>query len=270
MSLNISMREKILLFVLGLVAICFLGIQFLIMPAADSLGNNSATLMQTQVQVAQAQADVAQAKNAPSSLSKALSEATQSASGLLPSLDKPSLHIWIFGIAKDKGLTVKSAVISDPISATPGTAISTGNSGGGTGTATNAAASSEVAYNLKTYAEAYTGNKGNTASSSASTSSGTSASSSTAVGTSGAVIGDAMMVSVDMEMTGTYAQANAFLDAVKKTKRYVSVSGFSYKIKDKKLTFDVTLQCYAAQKLDSSDNLFNWALPVPSGQKDLM
>lgn len=269
-TLDISIREKMMLVVLGLVAVIFIGFQVLIMPASNALSTDAATLVTTQTNVAQAKADVAQANGSSSYMEKTFAAAKNSASPLLPSADKPTLHVWLFGIIKKSGLTLQSANLSDPAAATPATETITSD-----GTTTT---SGDITYNMKTYADAYLGKTSSTtsttsslASSTSSTTSDTSsASSATSSSASSNTTGDALMVSVTLQMTGSYANAKSFLDAVKKTNKYVVISSFSCTKSNKVYSCNITLECYAAEKLDGSDHIFDWTLANPAGKSGLM
>lgn len=256
MNLNLSMREKIMLLVLGLVIIILFGAKLLIIPASSSLNTDTANLTKAKLSVLEANTQLVEAKSAPKSVEKAYNDAKNAASPLLPSLNKPSLHLWFLNLAQESGLTIQSITIGDPSPATPSFDSSA---------STQTSSESNITCNMDNYAKAYI--NGNAASSKPDSSeSGTDEESDEP----SPAAGDAMTASVELNMTGSYEGMETFLDTIEKTKRNIIISAFNCKTDSGVFTFDVTLQCYAAQKLDDSDTIFDWKEDNPEGKDDLM
>lgn len=253
--MTLSSREKILLGAFTLFIILILGFKFMILPALGSLSTDSQKLLQIQLKIDDANSKATQSKSIDAMVTKALKDAKSASSPLLPSLNKPSLQVYFLNLAKVSGLTVSSINISDPVAASS-PADSKPSSSASSNSSTNSTSSSvgssaEPDYAMKTYAEQYKG-----------ISSGSKAS----AGKSG----EAMMSAVDIKMTGNYAAAKSYLNAIRDSKRSIVVSSFKCSSDNNVFTFEITLQCYAAQKLDNSDTIFNWSLPNPSGKNDIM
>lgn len=258
MNIKLSKREKILLLAAVLTAIVLLGIKFLILPAADEYRSNAMELVKSSMQVDAAKIQLAETKSIAEKLNDEYKEANAAASSLLPPIDKPTLNVWLVNIAKNSGLTVGSVKISDPVAANPGYTPSEDKS---TNTSSSAA-SSEVQYNLKTFAEIAKGNATSSQSSNADTSSSNKSS-------SGVALYDAEMVRVEINATGSYQNIKDFLDAIKSTNKYIVINSFNCDGEGNNMTFKIVLECYEAEKL-VDDNTFKWELPATSGQQDLM
>jgi Tfp pilus assembly protein PilO len=276
MNIDLSFREKILLVVLGIVAIVFIGAKLLIIPATNALSKDRATYETLKFGVEQAKTDMVQVGSTAKSLSKVTEEAKDAASPFFPSLDKPSLSIWLQDIAKKSGFAVESIDISDPVTAN----LSAGSFSVAELTETSGSAENSKANNDNTKKNADSDNE-TTTSSAASTSSSDSTSSATSASSSSSGSSSSSSKSaennitsssstVKLKMSGSYGAAKSFLDAIKDTKRYVVVSSFSCKEENNTFVCEVTLQCFAVQKLDDSDNIFEWKLPAPSGKNSLM
>ena len=271
MNLDLSFREKIMLVILGVVAIIFIGAKLLIIPTSNALSTDKSNFETIKFNVEKAKVEMIQAGSASSSLNKTFNEAKEAASAFLPSLDKPSLSIWIQDIAKKSGLTVNSVEISDPI----GTNLSAA-SFSASGTATASSNSGTADYNMRKYADIYKGNKVSASSSSAVSSSSSSSSSaessgnSTGSGSKKSTGNNILTSNVQLKMTGSYSGAESFLDAIKATGKYVVVSSFASETENGAFNCEVTLQCYAVQKLDGTDTVLDWKLAAPSGKQDLM
>ena len=76
--------------------------------------------------------------------------------------------------------------------------------------------------------------------------------------------------SVTMTLSGNYNQAKVFLDTVKNSGKTVTVTAFSCAVNGGVYTITATLQCYGAEKPDSSDSTFTWTLPKPAGATNVM
>lgn len=253
MSLN--SREKILLIAFTLFLIIILGFKFMILPAVGSLSTDSQNLLHTQLKIDDANLKTVQSKSVDAKVSKALTDAKSAASSLLPSLDKPSMQVYFLDLAKTSGFTVNSINIGDPAAASspasdskPGSSSS--SSSPSKSTSSDAGSSAEPDYAMKTYANQFKGTSSS--------------------GKTSAKTGEAMMSTVDMKMTGNFAAAKSYLNAIRDSKRSIVVSSFKCSTQDNIFTFEITMQCYAAQKLDNSDTIFNWKLPNPSGKNDIM
>jgi Tfp pilus assembly protein PilO len=79
-----------------------------------------------------------------------------------------------------------------------------------------------------------------------------------------------MMSSVTLVMTGSYTSLENFLDAVSGSGRCIVLASIQISQQNSVLTCNVVLQCYGAEKLDNSDSIFDWKLPLPSGKKTMM
>ncbi|HEX2937499.1 MAG TPA: hypothetical protein VHO66_01105 [Ruminiclostridium sp.] len=272
MNFNFSIREKIFLLVVGFAAVVGLGARFVIMPAGAKLSSDTVTFVISQTDVQKIKLDAVDSKTVAKSITKSYSEAQKATSPLFPSFSKASFNVWLAGIAKDSGLTVNTTTINDPVAATPGASTPTASNDKSSNNNNNKdtdAVSNDVEYNLKTFADVISGKSSvlptsSTAPKSASNSK--SNSSKTTIDTSK----DAVLISISMNMTGSYDNVKTFLDKIKTTERLITVSSFKCSTKDNKFTFEVTLNCYAGQKLIGDDDILNWTLPDPSGKSNLM
>ncbi|HEX2937767.1 MAG TPA: hypothetical protein VHO66_02505 [Ruminiclostridium sp.] len=250
MNFNLSTKEKIILLIGSIIIIFAAGINFLIIPAAKQLGGYSKELMATQIEIAKTKQEITDSKNISSSITKAFSDASAAADPFLPIYNKASLNVWLFGLAEQCGLKVNSAELSDPVASTPGASVSA-DSGDKASSLTT-----DLEYNMKTYADIIAGKKA--APSLSSTKAKTN------------VTKDAVLVKVTMSMDGDFEAVNKFLDAVKGTKKYIVTDSFTCSNKSGNFSFDITINCYSSQKLTQGDNVLNWLLPEPGGQNILM
>lgn len=269
MNFNLSMREKVLLVALGLVIIIFGGAKLLIIPASESLRNDSQELASTSTKVVEAQNYVAQSKNIDKSVEKALSDAKDSARPLFPSLDKPSLHLWLLSIAAQTNVGIDSMSISDPVASTPlsvttGSTESTESKEQSSGSAEQSSSVSTNTSNMDNYAKVYL----NTASSA----NGKSGSDTTSaqVNVSSSAAGDAMMSNVTLRLSGNYNNIEAFIDKIKASNRCIIVRSLRLETTQEGFKSEITLQFYGATKLDDSDKIFEWKAGKPQGKADLM
>ena len=270
--MSLSVREKVLVFLLIIAALVFVGIKYLVMPAVQDAARDKTKLSDLFNQQVIVQQKVSVAKGADSNLQKELATANSAASAILPQPNSELLNVWIVNLVQNSGLTVTTvsftqATVTD-IGAQNGTASNSQPSPGTTGR-----------YLLKDYADSYNGVSSGAATSSA-VSSGTSssgtasaASSSSSAGVQAAATeGGLLSVSVTVDMTGkTYDQVKNFLDAVKNSGKTAIVTTFSCS-KDTNGIYNVSaiITCYGAEKLDNSDSTFAWVQPKPSGQSGLM
>ncbi|HEX3026621.1 MAG TPA: hypothetical protein VHR42_05280 [Clostridia bacterium] len=256
--MTLTSREKKLLFVLALVVILVGGFRFLVLPAYSKFNTeneNFSTLLARQLI---AKGNLAAAGTIDSGLQKKLSDVDSSASALFPSLSNDQLNIWILDLTAKNGLSVSSIKFGSPYV----TEISKDNiknadssTSGSTSAGQNQTAAGDLNYLLKKYAQGY---KGSSTSAVPATTSGSSSSSSSAQsGASSQQAGNSLVgEQIKISMTGSFAQANSFLDAVKNSKKTVLVSSFSCSPKGSTLTIDATLLFYGAEKPDSSDKTF--------------
>jgi Tfp pilus assembly protein PilO len=252
--MNLSIREKVMLLTLCLVAVVFLGIKFLISPAMGNLSADKTKFLQMQLKVSNAQSTVLTAKGMDIKTQNAYEDAKTAAAPLFPSLDKPSLNVWLFKLAEAKGLTIETTSLGDPSASSNNSAAApSGTSTASTGAGTD---TSNLTYLMKTYADQYFGKAvpQNSKNSKSSTTNQTNALTST----------------VTMPFIGSYSDFKSFLDAIRETKRSIVVSSFDCSNKNAAFSCNITLQFYAAEKLDNTDSIFDWSLPKPAGQKDLM
>lgn len=250
--MSLSIREKVLLLVLAAIAILFLGGKFLVAPAVQQLAKDSVDFVTTELKVTDANSKISLSKNIDQNLAKALDLAKSSAEPLLPSLDNPSLHVWILNTAKKSGLDLQSATFGNP---TPCAAPSTEtySSSGSNSTAnssTLAAQSDSVDYLMKRYADIYLGKTEQQKNSN--------------------TVNSAIMTSATIRLAGNYSAVLAFLDQVRDANRCVIVSSFNCAKQGNGVICDLTLQFYASEKPDNSDTIFNWTLSKPAGKSGLM
>lgn len=260
--MNLSMREKVLLLTLAVVVIIFGGIKFLIVPAAQSLSNNKSLALQTQLKVTDAKMKVFQSQGMNKNLLDAYKKAVSASSSLLPSLDKPSINVWLLNTAKKSGLDVQALTLSDPSSVAAPT-VDTYTKAASASTDTYAASVStdegnttqtkSFDYTMKTYADKFLG-KSETKTSTANKTDKT---------------GEVLMSTATFKATGNYKSLLSFLDAVRGTKRCIIVSSINCTKQQNTFSADITVQFYAAEKLDK-DSIFNWTIKTPSGKTDLM
>lgn len=269
MNISLSKREKIMLLALGVVIIMFLGVRFFVMPAASKLSDDSTRLASAQVNALAIRQKVTEAELATKAVSKNLENAKKSASALMPSIDWPTLHMWILGIANESGLDMTSIKITSPVPA------ATVQYSGGASSASPSSSSSS-GYTMGAFANAFNGIKNSLSSSSSTSSSSSSssaASSSSAPSSSSktsSASGNVLMATITLQFNGNYAQVKNFLDAIERSKRCVLISSFNYEKNDKGYSFTITLQCYAAQKLETGDKIYDWGTSKPAGKKDIM
>lgn len=261
--MRLSIREKIMLLALGIAAIIFFGLQLLIFPSMNKLTTDKSNSLALQPKLVEAQLNLMSANSVDTNIKKAYDSALTEATPLLPSLDKPSIQIWLFGIATNSGLKVQSATFGDPnpTAAPAANSLASDNSTSSTGSASNNDAGTN--YLMKTFADQYLGK-------SSSATPSTTTSSTAATSTVSTSASEVMMSTVTLQMSGSYSSIKSFLDAIHDTKRYVIITSLDCSKSTTGYIFNVTLNCYAAEKLDKSDNLFDWAFPTPSGQSDLM
>lgn len=251
---NLSSREKILLFSLGLLLILFLGIQLLLRPAAAALAADGEALQNALVSAQQVTMQEQTVSGTRQTMQKTLREATKAASFLFPSLDKPALQVFIENIAKKSGFKVQAITISDPAAAAVQNSAATASSPGST------------LYNMKGYADSYTGKPVSSAAASSTVVSAAASSAATSSGTTG----DVLALSVNMQMSGSFDNAKKFVDAIKNTNKAVVVTAFSFAKADKGNSCTATLQFYAAQKLSNNDHTLDWNQKKPAGKNSLM
>jgi hypothetical protein len=265
--MSLSVREKVLVFLLIIAALVFVGIKYIVTPVLQDSAKDKAKLSDLFNQQLIVQQKIAVAKGADANLQKEMEKANSAASAILPQPDSALLNVWIVNLVQSSGLSVTT------VSFTPATVTDTGAQNG---TASNSQPSPGTTgrYLLKDYADSYNGVSSGAATSSAA-SSGTSsaASSSSSAGVQAAATeGGLLSVSVTVDMTGkTYDQVKNFLDAVKNSGKTAIVTTFSCS-KDTNGIYNVSaiITCYGAEKLDNSDSTFAWVQPKPSGQSGLM
>jgi Tfp pilus assembly protein PilO len=244
--MSLSVREKILVFLLIIAALVFIGIKYLVTPAMQDAANGKAKLSDLFNQQVVVQQKVAAAKSADSNLQKELATANSAASAILPQPDNELLNVWIVNLVQGSGLNVTTVSFSQAAV----TDITPQNN-----TASNTQAGSTGGYLLKDYADSYK---------SVSPSSG-------AGSQAAATEGGLLCVNVTINMTGTYDQAKAFLDAVKNCGKTAIVNAFTCSVDNNKVyTISAVIACYGAEKLDDSDSTFAWTQPQPAGNNDLM
>lgn len=269
--MTLSAREKILLFVLAIVLILFVGIRYLVLPSFKSYTADLQKLDGLMQKQQQTQNAVSQARTVGERERQALQKAESAASPLLPSADSDLLNVWAVKLMEDAGLKVTSITLA------PATSVDIAPSGSGAA-GTSSAVPGLPGYKLGDYAETYKGTAPKAAggtssaasspSSASSSASGTSSASSSAAG--GSKEGTVLNVNISASMTGTYAQASAFLDAVKNCGKTAVVTSFTCTGSGAAVTFDAVISCYAAEKLDNSDTTFAWDQPAPAGKNSLM
>jgi Tfp pilus assembly protein PilO len=245
--MTLSYREKILVVLLLVVAVIYLGIQFLIMPAYNSYTNNQSIVSELTDKKLLVQNNVSNVTNINVALQKAQANALNVAKPFLPTLDADILNVWANNIASSNGYTIQSIAITSP----KATIIQL-NPSKSENTLPNS-------YPIKDFANKVNGINNQ----------GTAATTSQATAPANGRLDNKSMLESDitLSMTGQFSNVSSFLNAIKNSKRTVNVSSFTATYNDKNVfIFTCTINCYAVQKLDSSDNLVDWNLPAPSGK----
>jgi Tfp pilus assembly protein PilO len=285
--MSLSIREKVLLFVLALVAILYFGMKFLVMPSYGSNQKDKADLQRLAMLKNTALQQVSGTKNANANLQAELKKATGAASSILPEPKNELLNVWIVRLVQRSGLSVTSISFGAATSADISAQSSAQNN---VQSSSQPAANQTADYLLKDYANAYnsgvssssaassaTSSASNGAKSSSSASSSKGGTSSTASASPGstssqaaATKGGLINVGVTVEMAGNYDQAKQFLDDVKNCGKTAVVTSFECKIESGIYKISAVINCYEAVKLDNSDSTFAWDLPKPAGTNDVM
>jgi len=244
--MTLSYREKILVILMLIVAIIYVGYQFLIMPAYTSYTNNQTELLAIQVKKAQAESYVARADNINAQLKDTSNKAINVAKPFLPSLDSVSLNVWAVNIATNNGFTIQSIAFSDPKATTIQLPVE------------KSATTAQTNYPINDFANVVNGINIQAPVSAAPK----------APAANGKPDNNSVLESdISLSMTGQFSNVAAYLDAIKKTSRTAVVSSFTTSINDKGvLTLTCTINCYSVQKLDKSDKLVDINLPAPSGK----
>jgi len=263
--MSLSVREKVLVFLLIIAALIFVGVKYLISPVQLSGQNNKNKIIDLFTQQQVVAQKVAVARTADSNLQKQLASANSAAAAILPQPENELINVWAVNLAQKSGLVVTTISLSKPAV----TDIGTKTGGGGT---SQAGQTQNDNYLLKDYMNTYKNGseKGSTASSSAPS---TSASSATTSGSSSATgEGGLLCISVSINLTGTtFNQCQAFLDDVKNCGKTAIITTYSC-AQDTTGHYIVSaiIDCYGAEKLNDSDTTFAWSLPKPSGESSLM
>ena len=263
--MSLSVREKVLVFLLIIAALIFVGVKYLISPVQLSGQNNKNKIIDLFTQQQVVAQKVAVVRAADSNLQKQLASANSAAAAILPQPENELINVWAVNLAQKSGLVVTTISLSKPAV----TDIGTKTGGGGT---SQAGQTQTDNYLLKDYMNTYKNGseKGSTASSSAPS---TSASSATASGSSSATLeGGLLCISVSINLTGTtFNQCQAFLDDVKNCGKTAIITTYSC-AQDTTGHYIVSaiIDCYGAEKLNDSDTTFAWSLPKPSGESSLM
>ena len=121
--MKLSFREKLLITLLALVLIIGCGGSMLVYPAYLNYKNKQSTLAQDVFAKTHAEAQVSAATNVETNRQSALDKAMKAAASILPSVDTPSLNIWLCNMASASGLSVERITFSSPVSADVGTNI---------------------------------------------------------------------------------------------------------------------------------------------------
>lgn len=228
----LSYREKILIILLLVVAVLYVGIQFLVMPAYNSYTNNQAALSDISDKKSAAENNVIIAPNISKAFQDAQQKALDVADPFLPNLDSEILYSWVSGIVTGQGLVIQQINITEPKI----TEIQKPNS-----------QAQATSYPIKDFANTVNDIKSNVPTP-------------TATNPNDKVSQNAVIMS---EITITMKDQNngvpntrGFLDAINAQKRTVNVASFSVTKNDKnEMVFTCTLDCYAVKKIADTDKL---------------
>ena len=236
--MKINFQEKMLLVVLAGVVLLYVGINFLIMPAWNSMQTANAQFSQTEASRTEAQADLTDASGIETAKQTAKEKALKASDALLPAMNKSELQLYLVPIMQAHGLSLASIQIGDPMS--DNITVPTTSSG---------ATAKTPQYKLKQAAGATTASGtasvsvSTSTSSASSTSSATSSTSSTASTSSGTTNGMVMSYKVTLTCNGTSAQGTALLDAFKDTGKTILVT--NYKYASPSASYVMTIYCAA-------------------------
>ena len=253
--MSLSVREKILLFLLAIIAIAFLGLKFLIFPLYQQNVKNYNRLKGLTVSQETAAQKVSGAKSASSNLQKEEAKAVSTATSILPEPQNYQLNVWVVNLAQSTGLAVNSISFSSPVAADiTATASNTNNSNNSSSVTANSVSD----YLMREYAQSYLTGSASSSSNASNTSSASSAIGSPSSKSS--ATGGLLKISVNLEMTGqNIGQVEQFLNAVKNSKKTVVVTTIDSSMQqDKTYSVNATIDCYGAEKLDNSDTTFKW------------
>jgi Tfp pilus assembly protein PilO len=244
--MTLSYREKILVILMLVVAIIYVGSQFLVMPAYNSYTKNQASLLTVTGKKIQAQNYVLLAANINSSLIKTQKDAIDTAKPFLPSLDSVSLNVWATNNATNNGFTIQSIAITDPKVTTIQLAPA------------KVASTAQASYPINDFANVVNGINNQAPITTPPK----------VPAANGKLDNNSVLESdISLSMTGQFSKVSAFLDAIKSSNRTAVVSSFTTSINDKGVfTLTCTINCFSVQKLDSSDKLVDINLPTPSGK----
>lgn len=270
--MTLNLREKILVFLLGIVVVLFVGIKLLITPAFTTLSVHTQTLLDMQTKQDIARTNLATASKLDSTVKKAATAADTAAASILPSVDNERLNLWLLGLTAANGLSVNSIKFSTPAVTDIGQTTTTQQSSGSGSQVTTA---NTLTYLLKTYAEEFKGHtvsSGTAGNSTASKSTSATAQSNSAsqttksTGSSSSATGSLLSEDVTLQLTGNYGGFKALLDTIKNSGKTVQVT----KLDITPQNATVVLRCYGAEKPDDTDTVFAWTLPAPAGKSDIM
>lgn len=280
--MTLNLREKILVFLLGIVVVLFVGIKLLITPALATLSLHTQTLLDMQTRQNIARMNLATASKLDNTVKKAASAADAAAANILPSVDNERLNLWLLGLTSANGLTVNSIKFATPVVTEIGQTATNQQSSGSSSQVTTV---NTLTYLLKTYAEGFKGHtvsSGTVGSSTASKSTSAATQSSSAAqtakstagtaantastGTSTSTAGSLLSEDVTLQLSGNYGGFKAFLDTIKNSGKTVQVT----KLDITPQNATVVLRCYGAEKPDDTDTVFAWTLPAPAGKNDIM
>lgn len=224
----LSYREKILIVLLLVVAVLYLGIQFLIMPAYDSYSKNKITLSEVSDKKTLAESNAITAPNINKSLLSAQEKALAAADPFLPNLDSDILFSWVNNIVASQGLIIQQINITEP------KIIEIQKPDSKT---------QATSYPINDFANIIKDVKSNIPT--------TATNSGTDKVSQNAVIMSEITLTMKDQNNGM-PNTRGFLDAIIAQNRTANVASFSVARNDKnEMGLTCTLYCYAVQKLDS-------------------
>ena len=240
--MTLSYREKILVILLLVVAVLYIGIKFLIMPVYDSYTKNQISLSDISNKKSVVENNVIIASNINKSLQEAQKKALDIAKPFFPTLDSDILNLWVANIVASKGLIIQQINITEP------KVIDIQKP---------ASQMQATSYPINDFANIIKDIKNNIPSAASNNAN-------SKISQSAVIMSEITLTMKDQN--NAMPNTRGFLDAIIAQKRTVNVVSFSVARNEKnEMVFTCTLDCYAVQKLDDSDNLVDWTLPAPQG-----
>lgn len=242
--MNLSIREKVLITLLAVIAILFGGIQFLVMPAVQGANAQDVKLEDTRLQYINAQEIMNNIDSYDKGLEKAKINAASASAAFFPSLDSELLNVWAEGIVVKCGLKTNSIQITDP-KLLPVTLPKQ--------------SPSPLDYPIGEKADQIIQKSTSSASPS-------SAAQNAKPGTTVVI-----MSQITVKVKGSFQNIQSFLNSVSGCGKTATVSAMEiggYDVSGYSAV--ITVDCYAVKKIDDNDQTLNWNQGSPAGQDNVM